>query len=56
MVAELSSVEKLRLQSVVMQQLEQKYGPFPLEETKARHKQRELFSQKDAPRRWRGQQ
>lgn len=56
MVTELSSVDKLRLQSVVMQSLEKKYGPFPLKETKARYKQRELFTQKDAPRRWRGQQ
>lgn len=55
MVTELSSVELLRIKTEVKATLEKKYGPLPLAETIARHKQREILSQKDAPRRWRGQ-
>lgn len=53
MVTELSSVEKLRLQSFIMERLEKKYGSFPLPETIQRHRQREIFTQKQAPKKWR---
>jgi hypothetical protein len=52
-ITELSTVDKLRIQTGVMEILTEKYGPFPLAETVARHKQRELFSQKNAPKKWR---
>ena len=52
-ITELSTVDKLRIQTGVMQVLTEKYGPFPLAETVARHKQRELLSQKAAPKKWR---
>lgn len=51
---ELSSVEFLRIRTTVMENLTEKYGPFPLAETVARHKQTELFSNKKVPRKWRG--
>lgn len=52
-VTELSSVDLLRIRTAILKYLIQKYGPFPLAETVARHKQRELFSQKTAPKKWR---
>ena len=52
-ITELSTVDKLRIQTSVMEVLTDKYGPFPLAETVARHRQMELFSQKDAPKKWR---
>lgn len=43
MVTELTSVERLRIRSYMMQKLEAIYGSFPLPETIARHKQLNLF-------------
>lgn len=52
--AETNSIDKYRITSTVMEYLVKKYGPFPLKETTARHRQGQLFTDRTVPRKWKG--